>query len=584
MPHNYHTNESMNKNQQILKWGKYRRKSTEADDRQVASLDSQDRELDEVAEREGIVVPEQYNLAESHSAKRPGRPVFNQLLALIESGKINALLVWSHNRISRNAIDAAYIVDLMDRGKLLEVRTPSQVFRNTPNDKFLLTLFCGQGKQENDSKGVDVVRGLKEKAIGGGRSGPAPLGYKNYTDEKGRKSIIPDPERFPIVRQIWDLFLTGGRSVAEIVEIASNDLGLRTPKRKNGSGGKKITKSLVYYILTRSYYYGEFEFPAGSGNVYQGTHVPLITREEFDRVQLLLGRKGRPRPKTREFTYRGPIRCGECNGSVTAEIKQHCVCSNCKHKFSRTHRTDCPKCGTDIIEMKKPVLRNYVLYHCAKKTSPNCSQGAINEVEIESQLVAELTKLEISPKFKDWALQVLKRQNTNESADREAILKTQRKDYDAVVEKIDNLIEMRAGKEIDEDEFRRKKTILLAEKSRVKGLLENTDKRIDTWLETAERGFNFAETARARFAADKSDDLHVRKEVFADLGSNYTLKDKKLIIEADDLLFAIKKVKETSALTPSPFEPTQKGSTAPQMEPSYAVSPNELGDRDSNPN
>ena len=119
-------------------------------------------------------------------------------------------------------------------------------------------------------------------------------------------------------------------------------------------------------------------------------------------------------------------------------------------------------------------------------------------------------------------------------------------------------------------------TILLAEKSRVKGLLENTDKRIDSWLEVAERGFNFAETARARFASDKSEDLHVRKEVFATLGSNYTLKDKKLIIEADDLLFAIKKVKETSILTESPFEPAQKGSTATQMEPSYVLSPNEL--------
>ncbi len=568
----------MDKTKQQLKWGKYRRKSSEADDRQIASLDSQDRELDEVADREGIAVPGLYNLEESYSAKRPGRPVFGQLLDLIERGKINALLVWSHNRISRNAIDAAYIVDLMDRGKLLEVRTPSQVFRNTPNDKFLLTLFCGQGKQENDSKGVDVVRGLKDKAIRGERSGPAPLGYMNVSDAKGNKSIVPDPERFPIIRQLWNLMLTGNHSIAEIVRIVSDDLGLRTPKRKNGSGIKKITKSLVYYILTRTYYYGEFEFPAGSGNIYAGTHIPMITREEFDRVQVLLGRKGRPRQKTREFLYRGPIRCGECNGSVTAEEKHHCVCSNCKYKFSYTNRTACPKCNTDMENMKNPVTRDYVLYHCAKKTTPSCSQGCINEKDLELQLIQELGKLEISPKFKDWALGVLKRQNTNESADREVIIKAQRKDYDAAVEKIDALIDMRAGKEIDEDEYRRKKVVLLAEKSRLHGLLGTVDKRIENWLEVAERGFNFAETASARFAADKSEDLHVRKEVFATLGSNYTLKDKKLIIEADNLLFAIKKVKETSTLTLSPLEPMQKGSTATQMEPSYVLSPNELGD------
>ena len=169
----------MEKNKQQLKWGKYRRKSSEADDRQVASLDSQDRELVEKAGHEGIDVPEKYNLAESHSAKRPGRPVFGQLLALIEHGKVNALLVWSLNRISRNAIDTGYIIDLMDRGLLLEIRTPGQVFLNTPNDKFQLALYCSIAKQENDSRGVDVVRGLKEKAINGERSGPAPMGYIN---------------------------------------------------------------------------------------------------------------------------------------------------------------------------------------------------------------------------------------------------------------------------------------------------------------------------------------------------------------------------------------------------------------------
>ena len=573
----------MENNKLLHKWAKYRRKSSEADDKQVASLESQDRELNDLAGRDDIIVSEEFNFSEAHSAKNAGqRPVFNNLLDLIERGKVNSLFVWSPNRISRNAIDAAQVVDLMDRKKLLEVRTPSQTFRNTPQDKFMLALFCIQGKLENDTKGVDVVRGLKNKAVDGGRSGPAPLGYMNVCDEKGKKSIVPDPERFPIIRKIWDLMLTGNHSVAKIVDIASDELGLRTPKRKNGSGVKKITKSLAYYILTRTYYYGEFEFPVNSGNIYKGTHVPLITREEYDRVQVLLGRKGRPRPHTRSYTYRGPIRCGECNGSVTAEEKHHCVCSNCKHKFSYTHTTECPKCHTDMENMKNPVTRDYVLYHCTKRTTPTCSQGCINERDLELQLIQELGKLEISPKFKDWALGVLKRQNTNESADREVIIKAQRKDYDAVVEKIDNLIDMRADKEIDKDEYRRKKAVLLAEKSRLHGLLVTVDKRIENWLEVAEQGFDFAETARTRFNADTSEDLHVRKDVFAKLGSNYILKDKKLIIKADDLLFAIKKVKESSTLIPSPFEPTQKGSTAPQMEPSYVLSPNELPGLDSN--
>ena len=572
----------MEKTTQQLKWAKYRRKSSEDDDRQAASLDSQDRELAEKAKYEGIDVLEKYNLAESHSAKRPGRPVFGELIALIEHGKVNALLVWHLNRISRNAIDTGIIIDLMDRGLLLEIRTPQYAFRNTPDNKFQLGLFCGIAKQENDSKGVDVVRGLKNKAIGGGRSGPAPLGYKNVTDERGLRTIVPDPERFPIIKKMWGLMLSGNHSVAKIMTMVNDDMGLRTPKRKNGSGAKKITKSLMYYILIRPFYYGEFEFPVGSGNHYKGTHVPMITREEYDRVQVLLGRKGRPRPQTRSFTYRGPIRCGECGGFVTAEEKHHCVCSNCKYKFSCAHTTACPQCKTDIGNMKNPVTRDYVFYHCTKRTHPNCTQGSINQDDLECQLKKELAQLEITPQFKDWALGVLKRQNAHESADREVIMKGQRKDYDAIVEKIDNLLDMRTGKEIDEDEYRRKKTTLLAEKARVYSLLGETDKRIENWIEVAERGFSFAETARERFNADTSEDLHVRKEIFATLGSNYTLMDKKLSIKADNLLFAIKRVKEESRVGIKAFEPTRKGSIATEIKPSYVLSPTLLPDLDSN--
>ena len=125
------------------------------------------------------------------------------------------------------------------------------------------------------------------------------------------------------------------------------------------------------------------------------------------------------------------------------------------------------------------------------KTTPTCSQGSINESELESQLKAELVKLEISPNFRNWALGVLKRQNATESADRENVMRSQRKEYDSILAKIDNLIDMRAGNEINEEEYRRKKAVLTAEKSRVYALLEGTDKRVDNWLEVAERGFNY---------------------------------------------------------------------------------------------
>jgi hypothetical protein len=56
-------------------------------------------------------------------------------------------------------MDTDFLVYLMDQNKLLEIQTPGQAFKNTPNDKFLLNLLCSQAKLENDNKGILVLRG-----------------------------------------------------------------------------------------------------------------------------------------------------------------------------------------------------------------------------------------------------------------------------------------------------------------------------------------------------------------------------------------------------------------------------------------
>ena len=91
------------------------------------------------------------------------------------------------------------------------------------------------------------------------------------------------------------------------------------------------------------FYYGWFEFPKGSGQLYRGKHQPMITEAEYDRVQMLLGRKGNPRPRTHGiFPFTGLIRCGECNGMVTAEEKHQLICGNCHFKFAYRRKNCLP--------------------------------------------------------------------------------------------------------------------------------------------------------------------------------------------------------------------------------------------------
>jgi DNA invertase Pin-like site-specific DNA recombinase len=147
---------------QKIKYVLYARKSTESEERQVLSIDSQIKEMLDLAEREKLEIVEIRR--ESHSAKESGqRPVYKEILEDVRRGRFNGILTWAPDRLSRNAGDLGSIVDLMDQQLLMEIRTYGQHFKNSPNEKFLLMILCSQAKLENDNKSVNVKRGLRTR-------------------------------------------------------------------------------------------------------------------------------------------------------------------------------------------------------------------------------------------------------------------------------------------------------------------------------------------------------------------------------------------------------------------------------------
>jgi DNA invertase Pin-like site-specific DNA recombinase len=363
----------------------YCRKSSEDEDRQVISNESQRDELNPLAKRDRLRISE--TIEEEASAKFSNdRPLFNDMVKRIKKGEANAILCWHLNRLSRNAGDAAVLIELMDQDKLLEIRTPGQTFKNTPGDKFLITLFCSQAKLENDNKGIDVERGLRKKAAMGLYPGVAPMGYLNdKTKIRGERDLYNDPERFSLVKQMWQMMLTGTYTPPQILKIANNEWGFRTRKTKKQGGGP-LSLSAIYHIFHNPFYYGWFEYPIGSGKWYEGKHEPMVTKAEFDHVQSLLGRKGNPRSsKHLTFSFTGLIRCGACTGMITAEEKRQVTCTNCRLKFVYSCRDACPRCGTLIAKMSGPVFRHYTYYHCAKRKT-NCKQRSIEVRKLECQM------------------------------------------------------------------------------------------------------------------------------------------------------------------------------------------------------
>lgn len=528
-----------------LKYFGYLRKSSEDKEKQAFSIPTQREKLSERFADLDIEFIE-----ESKSAfVADGRPLFAQMLNRIKNGEARGIIAWSPDRLSRNELDGAQISYLVRTRVIPDLRFCTSSFDNTPEGIMMLQMSLSQSQYESSKKGRDVRRGLEKKASMGIYPAPAPLGYRNDKyEERGKKKIYVDEDRFGLIRKMIDLMLTGNYTPPAILKIANDEWGFRTPD------GKKMSRSTVYNIFSRPFYYGEFEYPVGSDKWHKGIHMPMISREEYDRLQLLLGRKGNPRPKSRhDMAYRGPVHCGECGALITAEEK--------------------------LKKLAKGGVAHYTYYHCTKRKDPNCTQKSIEEKELEKQIISELQKLQIPKGFKEWALARLKEMNSKEITDREQMYSNQRKEYEGSVRRIDNLIDMRANGEIDEGEFRNRKARLLSEKDHFQSLLIDTDKRVDHWLDVAERGFDFAEKAATIFAqACEKNDIAVKKEIFMALGSNYVLKDRKLTISVDNLLFPILKGAENLRDAFPRLEPEEHRLNAGSTDASDPHSRSMLGD------
>jgi site-specific DNA recombinase len=399
----------------------YARKSTESDDRQVLSIDSQIREVRQLAERHGVTVSEV--LTESRSAKAPGRPVFGRLIRRIQRGEIRGVLCWKMDRLARNPYDSGLILQAQADGKLERIITSDGVKTADGNDRLMGTFELAFATKYIDDLRANVKRGNRARFEKGWPNHLPPIGYLN---DRATKTIVKDQERFHLVRRMWDALLAGRRP-KEIARTASREWGLLTVRRGK-IGGNPITYSSIYKVFTHPYYAGYIRLK--DGRQYIGAHEPMITPDEFERAQEILGHRGRAGPVRHENPFAGLIRCGHCGCSIVAEFHA--------------------KAG-----------RTYTYHRCGRvKPGVTCREKPVSQVTLQRQLVEYCRHLVIPEPILAFLRRRLDAVDTADAGMAAQVLKQQERALSGLEREERELLGMRMRQLVSDEEFHQERKSL----------------------------------------------------------------------------------------------------------------------------
>lgn len=511
----------------------YARKSQDRDDRQVASIDDQITEMTLIAKRKGLKIVEIFK--ESRSAKSKGRPVFNDMMERIRKGEANGILCWKLNRLARNPYDGGEITGLLQESVITEIQTSQKSYYPHDNVITIMVEF-GMATQYSKDLSYDVQRGLRRKALER-KWYPLPVlpaGYKHNplrAERPEEDEIIPDPERFQKIKELWNLLGTGAYSIREIYDHADT-LGLTNSK------GKSYSYSSFHRIFQNPFYCGYFYWRDEMGKPIRvnGKHTPMLTESQFEQVQQHLEQyKRETRNQSYEFSYRGILSCGECGGYVTADRVRRATCSECKKRFSTRNSDECPRCHTRLDQMNNPSQLDITYYRCTKKKDKSCSQGSLSESAIESRFMEDLREIEISENFYHFAKKKLASDDFSCVSDSE-ILNAMRQKQTKLEKKKRAYVEMRAEGELSSEEYITMKELIDTELKELNREILFKETKEENLKEKANTYLDLALNCTERF---KTASTQVKKGMIEAFGSNHQLLDKTLIYQRKKPLEAI---------------------------------------------
>ncbi len=456
----------------------YARKSTDDPKRQLRSIKDQIAEARDLASREGIVIVDTF--IEKQTAKKPGRPIFNEMLERIERGEASGILAWHPDRLARNSLDGGRLIWLVDTGKIVGLKFPSFRFDITPQGKLSLAIEFGISKYYVDKLSEDIKRGIRQKVQNGIWPHVAPLGYLNHN---ATKTIVADPEKAPLIRKAYEMYATGNYTLRQVKTRFAN-LGLCGPK------GGVLSVANFQYILKNPVYYGLIRF---HDEYHNGKHEPIITKELFDCAQAVMSEKSKPKSdKLKPYLYRGLFHCGECGRLVTAETQKG-------HNYLR-----------------------------CSKWEVKCSQRYVREEAIAGQITDALRLVALPAEWADWMLAEAEVEQTTAAEVIESQTKAVKLEMAAFDDRLDRLMTAYVETVLSLPEYKIAKNKLMDEKHGLTEKLARIQKDQSSAFEPLK---NFITASKeAGILADTGSDEQ-KRDFFKKVASNPNVFNRELRFE-----------------------------------------------------
>ncbi|HBP90846.1 MAG TPA: recombinase family protein [Nitrospiraceae bacterium] len=466
-----------NKSQERVKAILYTRVSSKEQEKDGFSIPAQLQLLKGYAQLKGFQVSQEF--IDVETAKAAGRTQFREMAKFFQANpEFKILLVEKTDRLYRNFRD---YVDLEELGLEIHLVKEGEILGKDAKShtKLIHGIKVVLAKNYIDNLSEEVKKGMRQKVEQGGFPGKVPVGYVN---NKETHAVELDPEKAPIIRQLFQKYATGNYTLAEL-RSECLQMGFSTRRSQ-----QRISRSKIESILKNPFYTGMFMW---NGNLYQGTHTPIVSDGLFGKVQTAFQRHNIPKRRNgKSFAFSGLVSCGRCGCAITAEMKKG----------------------------------RYIYYHCTNFKG-KCGEGYIREEKLQD-LLGELVKaIQIDRTKVDWIKDALRESHAEERAFHEHAIGTLRAQFDRLQTRIDQIYVDKLDGTVSEEFWRNKTTEWKHEQDQIGERLEAHKTANRAYYED---GIKILELANRAYSLYIQQSPHEQRRLLNVLLSNCTLTNGTL--------------------------------------------------------